>query len=53
MATCEVCGNQYDTAMQITVAGAQHVFDCFECATAEGVRGAADRVDREPVGAIG
>jgi hypothetical protein len=32
MATCEVCGNDYDKSMQITVAGAQHVFDCFECA---------------------
>jgi hypothetical protein len=29
---CEVCGNEYDKAMQITVAGATHVFDSFECA---------------------
>ena len=32
MARCEVCGNDYDKAMEITVAGAQHVFDSFECA---------------------
>lgn len=32
MATCEVCGNQYDSALQITTGGEQHVFDCFECA---------------------
>ena len=32
MATCEVCGNDYDKTMEITVAGATHVFDSFECA---------------------
>src|SRR4051794_7916413 len=33
MATCEVCGNEYDKAMEITVAGGTtHVFDSFECA---------------------
>ena len=32
MAVCEVCGNEYDKAMEITVAGATHVFDSFECA---------------------
>ncbi len=32
MAVCEVCGNDYDKAMEITVAGARHVFDSFECA---------------------
>lgn len=32
MAQCEVCGNEYDKAMQITVADGQHVFDSFECA---------------------
>jgi hypothetical protein len=32
MATCEVCGNDYDKAMEITVAGAAHTFDSFECA---------------------
>ena len=32
MAQCEVCGNEYDKAMTITVAGAEHVFDSFECA---------------------
>jgi hypothetical protein len=32
MATCEVCGNDYDKAMEITVRGESHVFDSFECA---------------------
>ena len=32
MATCEVCGNDYDKAFQVTVAGATHIFDSFECA---------------------
>ena len=32
MAVCEVCGNDYDKAMEITVAGATHTFDSFECA---------------------
>jgi Rieske Fe-S protein len=32
MATCEVCGNDYDKAFQVTVAGATHTFDSFECA---------------------
>jgi len=32
MAVCEVCGNDYDKAMEITVAGARHQFDSFECA---------------------
>jgi len=27
MATCEVCGNDYDKAFQGTVAGATHTFD--------------------------
>jgi hypothetical protein len=29
---CEVCGNEYDKAMEITQNGRVHVFDCFECA---------------------
>jgi hypothetical protein len=29
---CEVCGNQYDGAMEIVLRGERHVFDCFECA---------------------
>jgi len=29
---CEVCGNDYDKAFTITVAGAMHTFDSFECA---------------------
>jgi hypothetical protein len=32
VARCEVCGNDYDKAMEITVAGSRHVFDSFECA---------------------
>ena len=32
MATCEVCGNEYDKAMEITLNGERHVFDSFECA---------------------
>lgn len=35
MAVCEVCGNDYDKAMEITVAGAAHTFDSFECAIHE------------------
>ena len=33
MATCEVCGNHYDKAMEVRVAGGEaHTFDSFECA---------------------
>jgi len=32
MATCEVCGNDYDKAMEISRAGETHTFDSFECA---------------------
>jgi hypothetical protein len=33
MATCEVCGNDYDKAMEISMPGhSTHVFDSFECA---------------------
>lgn len=32
MARCEVCGNEYDKTMELTVAGETHVFDSFECA---------------------
>jgi hypothetical protein len=34
MATCEVCGNEYDKTLQITRDGETHVFDSFECAIA-------------------
>lgn len=34
MAKCEVCGNDYDKAMEIRVAGEMHIFDSFECAIA-------------------
>jgi hypothetical protein len=32
MATCEVCGNDYDKAFQLTRDGESHTFDSFECA---------------------
>ena len=33
MPKCEVCGNDYDKAFQVTLPGDQpHVFDSFECA---------------------
>ena len=32
MGRCEVCGNQYDKAFEVRLAGATHVFDSFECA---------------------
>ena len=32
MAVCEVCGNDYDKAFEITLEGNSHTFDSFECA---------------------
>jgi hypothetical protein len=33
MPTCEVCGNDYDKVLEVSVAGGDtHVFDSFECA---------------------
>ena len=32
MARCEVCGNDYDMALEVHARGDVHVFDCFECA---------------------
>jgi hypothetical protein len=32
MATCEVCGNDYDKSFEIVMQGGSHVFDSFECA---------------------
>jgi hypothetical protein len=32
VATCEVCGNDYDKSFEVIAAGAQHTFDSFECA---------------------
>ena len=29
---CETCGNTYDKAFQVTLDGAAHTFDSFECA---------------------
>ncbi len=30
MGTCEVCGNQYDKAFEVSAAGQKHTFDSFE-----------------------
>ena len=32
MATCTVCGNDYDKAFEVRAGGDAHVFDSFECA---------------------
>jgi hypothetical protein len=32
MERCETCGNQYEAAMEIRMAGETHYFDSFECA---------------------
>src|SRR3712207_3708662 len=32
MASCEVCGNEYDKAFEVVAAGERHTFDSFECA---------------------
>jgi hypothetical protein len=32
MATCEVCGNEYDKAFEVSRDGETHTFDSFECA---------------------
>jgi len=32
MATCEVCGNNYDKSFEVTLADETQVFDSFECA---------------------
>jgi hypothetical protein len=32
MASCEVCGNDYDKAFQVVMGGDTHTFDSFECA---------------------
>lgn len=32
MAKCELCGNDYDKAFTVTLGGATHTFDSFECA---------------------
>ena len=31
MATCEVCGNDYDKSFEVIAAGQHHTFDSFEC----------------------
>ena len=32
MATCDVCGNEYDRAFQVVRGDETHTFDSFECA---------------------
>ncbi len=32
MATCEVCGNDYDKTFEVRRGGETHIFDSFECA---------------------
>lgn len=32
MDQCEACGNEYDKAFEIRMAGKSHIFDSFECA---------------------
>jgi hypothetical protein len=32
MARCEVCGNDYDKPIEVSMKGRVHLFDCFECA---------------------
>ena len=32
MARCDVCGNDYDKAFQVTAGDTTHTFDAFECA---------------------
>jgi hypothetical protein len=32
MARCEICGNDYDKAFQVSMDGTTHTFDSFECA---------------------
>ena len=32
MSKCEVCGNDYDKAFTVKMAGKDHTFDSFECA---------------------
>jgi phage terminase large subunit GpA-like protein len=32
MARCDVCGNEYDKAFQVTMEGRTGTFDSFECA---------------------
>lgn len=32
MASCDVCGNDYDKSFEVVANGRRHVFDSFECA---------------------
>lgn len=32
MDVCESCGNRYAHPLRVRIDGAEHIFDCFECA---------------------
>ena len=32
MATCKVCGNEYDKSFEVHINGRRHTFDSLECA---------------------
>jgi hypothetical protein len=32
LSRCETCGNDYDKAFEVVMAGKSHTFDSFECA---------------------
>jgi hypothetical protein len=32
MATCDLCGNDYDKSFEVVFAGRSYTFDAFECA---------------------
>ena len=32
MKSCEVCGNEYDKAFDVSIGGTDHTFDSFACA---------------------
>ena len=49
MATCEVCGNQYDKSFEVRINGQWHMFDSPECA----IRGVAPACSHCSVRIIG
>jgi hypothetical protein len=46
---CETCGNDYDKAFQVTMAGQAHTFDSFECA----IHALAPKCDRCGLSIVG
>jgi hypothetical protein len=49
MAVCEVCGNDYDKAIEILRDGNTHTFDSFECA----IHALAPRCDHCGIAVVG